>query len=167
MGSRDPAVCKSVMLLVTGNVSQRPSQGWHFCVCLGISEVWCRCSGTSFLWPAWYWQPSCVPSHCHSALTAGGNSQNSSQTPASFLHEKSLNTERNIKCTHTHVCVCVCIITSHMHIYMHMSMYMYFLYMTTPTHIHKVYTCTIKALLLARERFFPSSNSTKVTEMFN
>lgn len=87
-------------------------------------------------------------------------SQNSSQTPASFLHEKSLNTERNIKCTHTrvhHICISICISLC----------IRIFLYMKTPTHTHRVYTCTIKAPLLVRERFFPSSNSTKVTEMFN
>lgn len=40
--------------------------------------------------------PPACPLHCHSALTAGRNSQNSSQTTDSSLCNKALNTERQI-----------------------------------------------------------------------
>jgi len=48
MGSREPAVCRSAVLLVTGTVTQRPAEGWRFCACFGISEVRASALGLAF-----------------------------------------------------------------------------------------------------------------------
>lgn len=95
-------------------------------------------------------------------------SQNSCQTSASFLRKKSWIQRETLNVynlVYTHVCVCVYMYNhiTYAYLYAHVYVCVYiFLYMNTATH-----TCTIKALLLVRERFFATSNSTKVIKNFN